>query len=295
MRWPIVFVVLSYAIVQFIALFAGVSFLGYGVSVTANPSDVGNAYFYFAYILVSALVLLVILKYYKGKWLFYFLELLIAFITVQLLASIFFNDITSLALGIAAVVIRILWPPARTPLTILSSGAIGALLGASFTFFPALVLSVLLAGYDLVAVFGTKHMVTLAKELGSRDAAFSLEFGQRPKNMPSLPATEVKSASKRKSSPLIRSSGRSKPATPSTFGSYIQLGAGDLVVPAILTVSALGEPNGLGLAVSIALGSLVGLMVLFEVMEHKRGYWPALPPLIGFSLIAAAVYLFLPF
>lgn len=299
MRPLVVLLVLSFAVSQLLALFVGAQLLQAGISVTENPSDVGNAYFYFAYIVVSAVALLIVLKFYKGKFLFYAFELFLAFISVQLLASIFFDDAVSLILAVAAVAARIFKPDLRTPLIIISAGVVGALLGASFTLLPAFILALLLAGYDAVAVFGTKHMVTMAKELDSRDAAFALTFGKRdasernaakpaydfaPKAFKAKPHAQPVSVSKMQSS---------SNATPKRdLGSFVQLGTGDLVVPALLSVSALRED--IALAVAIAFGSFVGLLVLFQFLERKRGYWPALPFLIGFAAVAAGAYYLLP-
>jgi hypothetical protein len=141
-------------------------------------------------------------------------------------------------------------------------------------------------------------MVTMAKELDSRDAAFALTFGSRDAasreaGKPAFDFVPLKlnggNASPKGKSKEKRGVLAKPPGKP---GSFIQLGTGDLVVPAILAVSGLRE--SIVLAVAIAFGALVGLFVLFEFMERKRGYWPALPFIIGFATVAMGAYYLVP-
>ncbi|NYZ75502.1 hypothetical protein H0O03_04555 [Candidatus Micrarchaeota archaeon] len=275
---------LGFLFVQLLAIFVGAQFVelikqGQLEPLVSNPSDPANAGIFFAYIVVGALVLLFVLKYYKGRKLFLIAELLLFFTAFQVLAMLFVNEIAATAIGAVVVAARLWKPRLRNYLLLVTAGVVGALLGANFDLLPAVILALLLSGYDVIAVFYTKHMVTLAKELSGRDAAFSVTFSTAPPGAkrPSPGAKAVK-----------------------TKVESLELGTGDLVIPAFLTTAALKLPGkGMffagqwisGAAVAAVIGALGGMVVLFILLERKKGYWPALPPLVLTSLVAIAAYL----
>lgn len=237
-------------LVQLAALLAGTQFQEQNVSVVDNPASTDNSLYFFATIVVFAVILLAILKFYKGKLLFLLLELAMEFTAVQLLVSLFASGITPALIAIATVILRLALPQTRQPLLMVTIAIVGGLLGSSLDIFPAALLALLLAGYDVIAVFYTKHMVTLAKELTNRQAAFSLKITQEKDKL--------------------------------------ELGTGDVVIPAMLIVSAnrIGNtavvisnntftwPALVGLA-----GAVIGITALLFYLEKKKGYWPALPPI----------------
>ncbi len=117
---------------------------------------------------------------------------------------------------------------------------IGGFLGASLAAFPALFLVLILAAYDLVAVFGTKHMVTLAeKAKGKIPFMFIIPVRDRE----------------------------------------LGLGTGDLAIPLVFTVSVLRD-YAMANATLTALGGLAGVIWLFTYTLDKEGVTlPALPPI----------------
>ncbi len=240
----------SFIFVQFLALVAGYSLIAAGVSVVENPGDVANSLVFFVYIVAAAALILFVLKFYKGKKLFLILELLLIFFSIQILASLVVDEWTSLFISALAVGARLKTPWTKNILLLFVTATIGSLLGASLDILPSSVLAGLLAGYDVVAVFLTGHMVTLAKQLTKREAGFSVDVKIKKEAM--------------------------------------QLGTGDLVVPAMLAVSAL--KISYGAAVSVIVGATTGLIVLFYLLQKRGGYWPALPPVVGFSFIGLAAY-----
>lgn len=248
----------AFVVTQALALLAGASFISQKVSVVENPSEPGNALFFFAYVVCASVVLLLVLRYYKGKNLFLMLEYLLVFATVQLFASLYLSEVLSLALGALALAARALFPKTRFFLLLYSTAVVGALLGASLDLLPAVLLASLLAGYDVVAVFWSKHMITLAKNLEKRGAAFALQLKRGKES--------------------------------------VQLGTGDVAIPAMVAVSGLRlAGNAIGAAaflpgVFALAGSLVGLALVIFVLERKKGYWPALPPIVFGALAGLAAY-----
>jgi len=243
----------SFIFVQFLALVTGSALISQGVSVVENSADVGNSLFFFAYIVAAAVGILLVLKFYKGKRLFLLFEIFLVFFAFDTLASLVADEWTALFVAALAVAARLKYPPSKNILILFVSGTVGAILGASLDILPAAVLAFLLAGYDVVAVFFTKHMVTLAKQLDKREAAFSVDVKVKKETM--------------------------------------QLGTGDLVIPAMLAVSAL--KMSYGAAISVIIGATTGLIVIFYILQRRRGYLPALPPLVGYALAALLAYSYL--
>lgn len=274
---------LSFALVQVAAIAIGAQFVSEEVSIVENSADVSNSLYFLAYIIAAAAVFLLILHFYKGSKLFYLLELVLIFASVQIAVSAFNGEIhsdtpvQSTTIGLLAAFCRAILPQSKNAFLMLAAASVGAVLGSSLDIFPALLLAAGLAAYDYIAVFKTKHMVTLAKELGDREAGFSISFGNIPKNA-KLIKTQKGLKSKK-----------------GTLYPMIELGTGDLVIPAMLCVSALklGAAPNFAAAIAGALGAMVGFWVLMKVLESKRGFLPALPPIVFFTLLGIGFeYLF---
>ncbi len=273
MRQVTLLMIASFLFVQLAALAIGSRFIAERVSVVENPADPANAGIFFAYVLFSAVMLLLVLKFYSGKLLFLALEFLLLFFSLQIVFSLVVGATiaaTVAALGLSLA--RFAFPRVRALFLLAASAVVGALLGASLDVVPAVLFSALLAGYDVVAVFYTKHMVTLARELSDRGAAFSIRIAE---------GGEKKTKNAVDDRPAGKKSGAGKEVE------AIELGTGDLVIPAMLHVSAL-KLSLVHAAASFA-GGVLGLAFLFYVLEKQRGYWPALPPIVFGALAAGGV------
>lgn len=265
----------SFLFVQALALAVGGQFVAQKISVVENPADVSNAGFFFAYVLGTAVILLLILKFYRGILLFQAIEFILLFVSLQVLLSLVLpSDFAATGIALALAVGRFFFPAARAPLLLVASAVVGALLGASLDILPAVVFSALLAGYDVVAVFYTKHMVALAQGLSDRGAAFSIRFTSEKAGKEKQVKLHAKERLPAAGKPLGQNEVES-----------IELGTGDLVIPAMLHVSAL--KLSLVHAIASFAGGALGLAFLFYVLEKQRGYWPALPPIV-FGALAAA-------
>lgn len=256
----------SFFLALLLGMFIGTQFISQQLSIVDDSSDLGNVGYFFLYILFATAVMLLILHFYQGKKLFFFAELLLEFSAIQILLSIFIAELYSNIVGLALVVARYFKPWLKQPLLFLATIVVGALLGSSFDLIPALILSFLLAAYDYFAVFKSKHMVTLAKELQKREAAFAIEFTTKS------PTPATSSSKKQKKIPEKENRGDS-----------ILLGTGDFVVPVMLCVAVL--KLSVASALMTALGAFVGLSALLFVMQKTRGYYPALPPIVLFSTL----------
>lgn len=197
--------------------------------------------------------------------------------------GIFFKGIFLLAIGFGNLFFFGLWLPDVLTFTIIviliifllkkpslalhnfalifAVAGVGAGLGVSFT--PEMVVFLLLifSIYDFVAVYKTKHMVKMAKEMIAQRAILGIVVPQKIADFP-VPLKEVKAG-----------------------GKFLILGAGDIVFPLILAVSLV--PQGIFNVLLVALFSLLGLWVSFLIFISKkiRTPIPALPPIALFAII----------
>ena len=207
-----------------------------------NGQEITSVIPIFAYIIVVTALLLVLIKYRLGK-------IIPLIVYLGLFGGLLFtlSGLFGQTLGAIATIIFFayaIWKRNNMQVTnimlIFAIPWIGSWLGASLSFWPALILLVGLAIYDLIAVFGTKHMVTLAEEAKGK---IPLMVG--------VPAGER----------------------------MMGLGTGDLAIPLMFTISVLADTN-LTTAITTSLGGLLGLTLLFAYILNKKDVvLPALPPL----------------
>ena len=218
-----------------------------------GKEDVGNSFFLFGYIIFFTLILLGVIKFAKGRLLYYVLKLFesLAIFTSSLIVFASVYDSVLVAIPSAAIVIaRAIWQEnllLRNAATVLAVSGVGAAIGVSLAPLPLLVFMLLLAAYDYIAVFKTKHMVTLAKAVSSKNLAFSY----------ALPTKEHK----------------------------FELGTGDLVMPLAFSAAILANakalyifPFYLGMPALILIASLLGLAITVNIASKQPGKaLPALP------------------
>ena len=210
--------------------------------VTENPEDIVNAIALIAYILVFTAFLLVFIRFFKGRALFKLLEALAIFSTSFIVFAVFVPDVAFM-LAVLLVALRnsaadnIL---ARNFSAIIAIAGAGAVIGVSIGVIPALVFIALLSLYDIIAVFKTKHMVTMAKSITKRNLAFTVAF----------PTKEHR----------------------------FELGTGDLVIPLVFAVAVLNATKEYALPALILGGSLIGLLLTVNYSaKHVGKALPALP------------------
>jgi presenilin-like A22 family membrane protease len=133
---------------------------------------------------------------------------------------------------------------------IVGVGAIG-IFGISLSIFLVIILLIGLSIYDAISVYKTKHMIDLA------DAVMDLKLPV----MLVVPKT-------RKYSLIKETKGLKEKLEDKKEREAFFLGLGDIVMPGFLVVSSFYniESNGLLIALSVMLGTLVGFVVLMSVV-----------------------------
>jgi presenilin-like A22 family membrane protease len=238
-----------------------------------------NPLIFIAILLAFTAVLLVLLKYrYK--------QLIVAIIAVSIFFTFvyIFSSIVTLftSNGIIAVVMPLilsglaiallyLYPEwyVIDALGILIAAGAASIFGISLGIIPVIILLVLLAIYDAISVYKTRHMITLAE--GVMEMKTPILFV--------IP--------KKVSYSYIRD-GIGK-ISEGERGAFV-MGMGDLIMPAILVVSAnmFLKPGGLPFinipALGAIIGSLAGLIVLLWFVNKGKPQ-AGLPPLNGGAII----------
>ncbi len=216
-----------------------------------NPEDPYSSLQIFAYVIVSTAILLLFIKLRLEKMIKLFINVAILF-GLNITLSSFIGGIAILP-ALLLVLLR-LWKSENLLLMnivlILTIPGIGSVLGTHLGPVPSLILLFILAVYDIIAVFGTKHMVTLAENAkGKIPLMVAIPVGDR----------------------------------------YLGLGTGDLAIPLVFSVSLLREYTIMN-SVMTSLGGCLGLIALFIYTTRKKDVvLPALPPiaaglLLGFGL-----------
>lgn len=252
-----------FILTQVVGLLVAGSFIHQNIRATFlndDPADPINAVFLLAYILVITALLLLIIRFIKKQHLGLLLkvvETLAIFGATWIVIETFIPDPVALMLAILLVVFR--WARGqniliRNAASLLTACGAGALIGVSLDLIPILVFIGLLAVYDLIAVFQTKHMVVMAKALTNQNLAFTV----------AMPTKEHQ----------------------------FELGTGDLVIPLAVTVAGFARSLMIGTDVFVVVtilsgASLLGLLLTLELVSQKKGRaLPALPLQVGLMMLA---------
>lgn len=238
----------------------------------SEPGAVSTAAFLTAFFLMT-LFLLAMLKAVKRPAVFE------ALLTVALLTggwtvfAAFLPSALALALAAAVVLLRTAWKSVLGSNLSLGVGIAGiaAAVGADLSISAALVVLTMLAFYDIVAVYLTKHMVTMFRELSARGVILAFI-------LPRLrPADLFAPAAGAGSSP-----------------SAMLLGTGDVALPAVLAVAALR--SGTIPALGAIAGAMAGFALLFFLFlgQPRRRPVPALPPIALGAVAGYGLSLLLP-
>lgn len=205
---------------------------------------------------VATLVLLILLKIFRGPLIFALLFSFFIFTAIWFLASLILPDGPALAFAAFFTLARLLVPVVIVSnLTIiLSIAGISAVVGAGFPWPTVLLLLLVLSIYDFIAVYKTGHMITMFKNLLERGVILALIV---PEHF-STQVTHLREVKPKEG--------------------FFFLGTGDLALPTIFAVSAYFTSPRLGFGAAI--GSLFGILLMNLLFTlGRRRPLPALPPI----------------
>ena len=249
-----------FIIIHLLSLLITQPFEATGMDVFDNPNDPVNLLIFFAIMLVVTLTILLIAKFWKKQLIQVIILGSIAYTTFFVFYTLLFfvvPEIFSLSLSITAAAILIValikhpeWYIIDLCGIIVGVGSIG-IFGISLSVFLVIVLLIGLSIYDAISVYKTKHMIDLA------DAVMDLK----------LPVMMVVPKIRRYSL-LKETKGIKEKLEENEEREAFFLGLGDIVMPGILVVSTFQNipDNGLLVALSVMIGTLIGFAVLMTVV-----------------------------
>ena len=280
-----------------------------GIVAFQNPSDVANPFIFIAILLVFTVFLLLLIKYSFRRLIAFVIGASIFLTFIYIFAAIVFDAMgliassaegwwdamvpgfvvysltagtvvatgTVIVLSVAATVLLYRFPEwyVIDILGIFIGAGVASIFGASLDIVPVLILLVILAAYDAISVYKTKHMITLAE--GVIDLKTPILFV--------IP--------KRRDYSFIKE-GIGKLGDGGERAAFV-IGMGDMIMPSILVVSAnvfLGGWRLFGFvnlpALGAIAGSLAGLAVLLHFVNSGNPQ-AGLPPLNGGTIIGFAI------
>jgi len=275
-------------------------------------SSSSNALIYIVYIIVLTAVLLLVFKIYKGNKLYLLLEagvvLVSSFFVFLIIIAALTNSVaynlfgpgnpyvlaTALVLAALLVVAKLKRPRLRNVTAIIASIGVGVILGISFSFIAAFVFMAILAIYDFIAVFITKHMVALGNAAIDKNLSFLVmvdEFKAVPES--SLGKNDRHNYEKEKAE-LISKGGILKELASNNMvpvAARTALGTGDLAVPLMVAISAYKVNLNFVLSFVVVLGAVLGLVITMVILAKFKRPLPAIPPLLLGICIALLAYL----
>jgi len=251
-----------------------------GITAFEDPTSFANPFIFIAILLVFTGFLLLLIKYGKKRWIAAIIAISIFLTFVYIFSALVYvvtadpnlSVVLVIILSILAIVLLYKYPEwyVIDGLGILIAAGIAAIFGSSLEYYLVIILLILLAVYDAISVYKTKHMITLAE--GVIDLKTPILFV--------IP--------KRRDYSFIRD-GIGKLEEGGERAAFI-IGMGDLIMPSILVVSANVFLQGWRLfgivnlpALGAMLGSLVGLGILLSYVRSGKPQ-AGLPPLNGCTI-----------
>ncbi|OPY38683.1 MAG: hypothetical protein A4E35_00467 [Methanoregula sp. PtaU1.Bin051] len=286
---PFLVMPLLLVIVEIGALALSLPVQAAGITAFEDPESVANPFIFIAILLLFTAFLLFLIKFGLKRIIGLVIigSIFITFcyvfwaIIFAILGSTDIAIILTLAVSTTATVLLYKYPEwyVIDVLGILIAAGVASIFGASLDILPVVILLVILAVYDAISVYKTKHMITLAE--GVIDLKTPILFV--------IP--------KRRDYSFIRE-GIGKLEDGGERAAFI-MGMGDLIMPSILVVSANVFLNGFRIlgfvnfpALGAIVGSLAGLVVLLYFVSSGKPQ-AGLPPLNGGTLIGFAAGLLL--
>ncbi|MFA5763384.1 MAG: presenilin family intramembrane aspartyl protease [archaeon] len=258
-----VFVLLTllFLIAEGIGLFVTTRLITLGIKGSTITGDMNNpleAIYLIVMILLMTGFILVLLKYKKQRKFLWLVEIFAIFGTsIIVFSTIILDDFIVLIITFLLIISRqknrknVML---RNVISIIAIAGAGSLIGISFGFVPILLFVTLLAIYDFIAVFKTKHMVALGKAVVGENLAFTVAMPTKEHNF--------------------------------------ELGNGDLVIPLVISASIIANGffnNNILVALLCLVGSYIGLVFSIYIVKTKKIALPALPPQIFLILIIIGI------
>jgi presenilin-like A22 family membrane protease len=257
--FPIMIMGCLFLLVHGLSLLIIQPFHAAGMEAFENPNDLLNIAVIFLIIIVITVVILLIAKFWKKKLIQLIVLGAIGYTSAYVLYPLFYLLLPVLSSYILSITIAVLlvvmlykypeWYVIDTCGIIVGTGAI-AIFGISLGVLLVILLLLVLAIYDAVSVYKTKHMIDLA------DTVMDLK----------LPVLLIVPKTRHYS--LLRETKRLKEKLEQKGErDAFFMGLGDIVMPGILVTAVYHNiHNGLPIALSVITGTLIGFILLMSLV-----------------------------
>ena len=281
---PLLGMPLMLLFVQVIAVILVLPMQAAGLVAFEDPESVANPLLFIGILLAFTLVLLLLIRVGGRRLISVFIGISIFMTFLYIFGALF-----SLALGAtgvaaagtliaagAATALLYLYPEwyVIDTLGVLISAGIASIFGISLAILPVLVLLVLLAVYDAISVYRTKHMITLAEGVLETKAPIMVVVPKRMDYSFRREGLRIEEGEER--------------------GAFV-MGMGDLIMPSILVISShvfVDAPAVLWVLSAPTLGAMAGSLAGLAALLYfvNRGKPQAgLPPLNGGAILGFLV------
>ncbi|MBN1455034.1 MAG: hypothetical protein JW945_02115 [Methanomicrobia archaeon] len=236
-------------ITQLLAVLLAAPLDAAGMQAFENPESLWNPLYFFGFIIAFTAFILIVLKY-GGEKLVYFVmlaavALTIYYVMVVLLPYRFLPELVTIALALLLFTYPEWYVLDITGLLI--GGGAAAIFGISLGILPVLLLMIILLVYDAIAVYKTKHMVSLAESVVDLHMPVLFVL-PRHLHFSLLKGSEMEEG--------------------------FFMGLGDAIIPSVLVVSANALPDALqffDLINAPALGALLGTLIGYAALTSIAG------------------------
>ncbi|MCX6745770.1 MAG: presenilin family intramembrane aspartyl protease [Candidatus Parcubacteria bacterium] len=213
--------------------------------------------------IVATIALLLILKYFKRPWVLQILFYLAVIEGLLIFSQAYFTWPYDL---IVIIVILAYWLIFRNILMhdimlVLAISGLSVILGFDLEPRSAIIILILIAIYDFWAVYKTKHMVKMFREMAEKKVHFALIIPPGYKGL----------------------FNKVKDVIPQS--QFMFVGTGDIAIPAIFVITCL--KINLLTSLITALGAILGFIFLYIlfVTQEERAPMPGLPPIVLGTLL----------
>ncbi len=230
---------------QVIAVLLAAPFAASGIKAFQDPESMWNTVYFIILIIGFTALILLVLKFGGDKLVQFIMLAAVAVTMYYVMAVLVPYGYVPIVITIALTVLLYVYPEwyilDATGLVI--GGGAAAMFGISLDILPVILLMILLAIYDAISVYKTKHMVSLAESIV--DMRLPILFV--------LP--------RKRNFSIVKNS---------DMGEAFFMGLGDAIIPSMLVVSAFVNYTSAAPALGAALGTLAGYAVLSRIAGRGK-------------------------
>ncbi len=230
---------------QVIAVLLAAPFAASGIKAFQDPESIWNTVYFIILIIGFTALILLVLKFGGDRLVQFIMLAAVAVTMYYVMAVLVPYGYVPIVITIALTVLLYIFPEwyilDATGLVI--GGGAAAMFGISLNIIPVILLMILLAIYDAISVYKTKHMVSLAESIVAMR----------------LPILFV--LPRKRNFSIVKNS---------DMGEAFFMGLGDAIIPSMLVVSAFVNYTSAAPALGAALGTLAGYAVLSRIAGRGK-------------------------